>query len=62
MKSRDYYISNEMIGVKEIQLTYGLSFNKAYQLIKRINKDLERQGKLTRSGYLPRDVFEKHCK
>lgn len=52
-------INQEFITVNEIRQVLGIGRSKAYELIKRMNKELEAQGYITISGKVPTGYFRK---
>ena len=52
-------INQEFITVNEIRQVLGIGRSKAYELIKRMNKELEAQGYITIPGKVPLGYFRK---
>lgn len=48
-----------MLNAGEVANLLGIKIGKAYQLIRRWNSELDRQGKLTLRGKINRKYFEK---
>jgi len=48
----------QLIGVEEVKKILGVGENRAYTIIRQLNKELEQKGYLTIRGKVPRKYLE----
>lgn len=51
-----------MIGVNEVEEMLGVAESKAYEIIRNLNKELNREGYLTVRGRVPESYLKKRYK
>lgn len=52
-------MSNQFMTVKDVQNVLGVSASKAYEIIRKLNAQLDEQGYITLRGKVSRIYFEK---
>jgi phage terminase small subunit len=55
-------MQSDMVRVDEAMVRLDCSQRKAYEVLKRLNDDLKKQGFITISGRVPRAFFEKRLR
>lgn len=54
-------MGKQIIGVKDVRETLGVSESKAYNIIKDLNQELAAKGYITIPGKVSRAYFEEKC-
>lgn len=62
MKNNKYIICDDFVGSDEVARKAGFTKKWSHVIIKKINDNLARQGKLILPGHLPRDIFDEYLK